>query len=524
MAAVQRDRDVKQDDSLVAVDRFIQATRDSGYKGTPSAIAELVDNAIQAGATRVVISIDADEVEPDGTPRVEVLDNGSGMDATILQQALRFGGSTRFNDREGLGRYGMGLPNSSLSQARRVEVWTWRTPKTAVTSYLDVDEIASGQVTKVPKPERTQRPSGAAALGFSSGTSVVWSRCDRLDHRRPATVANKLRPFLGRVFRYFLWDGVRIEVNGELVKPVDPLYLHERSLTCGGRLFGAPLEYEVAIPSSNGNGKVAGRVSVRFSELPVGEWHNLSNEEKRRLGVSKAAGVSVVRAGREIEYGWLLMGGKRKENYDDWWRCEVRFDPSLDEAFGITHTKQQVRPTHELAQVLVPDLEATAKALNRRVREAHERLKVAARVADSEGLAAAKERLLPPLPKVRLTAAERRSFQALERRHPRLALINTADNDQARLRYAIVEGEAGGTRFFGSYRRDGQIVLALNREHPFFKRFYRLLNEREDADSQALRRQLDLVLLAAARAEVQVGARAGRFIDAWSDAIATFLI
>jgi hypothetical protein len=308
------------------------------------------------------------------------------------------------------------------------------------------------------------------------------------------------------------------------VKPVDPLYLHERSLTCGGRLFGAPLEYNVEFPSSNGNGKSAGRVSVRFSELPVGEWHQLSNEEKRRLGVSKAAGVSVVRAGREIEYGWLLMGGKRKENYDDWWRCEVRFDPGLDEVFGITHTKQQVRPTHELAQVLVPDLEATAKTLNRRVREAHERLKVAARVADSEAVATSKERLLPPLPKARLTASERRSFQALERRHPRLALNNTADSDQTRLRYAVVEGEAGGTRFFESYRRDGQIVLALNREHPFFKRFYRLLNDREDESSQALRRQLDLVLLAAARAEAQVGTKADRFLDTWSDAIATFLV
>ena len=43
--------------SIVAVDRFIQATRDSGYKNTSSAVAELVDNAIQADATRIRITV-----------------------------------------------------------------------------------------------------------------------------------------------------------------------------------------------------------------------------------------------------------------------------------------------------------------------------------------------------------------------------------------------------------------------------------------------------------------------------------
>src|SRR5262249_32188384 len=53
-------RGSESDDTLVAVDRFIQATRDSGYRGTPSAVAELVDNALQAGASRVVITVEQD--------------------------------------------------------------------------------------------------------------------------------------------------------------------------------------------------------------------------------------------------------------------------------------------------------------------------------------------------------------------------------------------------------------------------------------------------------------------------------
>jgi hypothetical protein len=263
---------------------------------------------------------------------------------------------------------------------------------------------------------------------------------------------------------------------------------------------------------------------VRFAELPIEEWHRLSNDEKHRLGISKAAGVSVVRARREIEYGWFFMGEKRKENYDDWWRCEVWFDPSLDEAFGITHTKQQIRPTSDLLRVLVPDLEATAKALNRRVRQVHERLKVARRVADSEAVAASREHLLPPLPHPRPSPAARRALEALERRHTRLIVPDAGEESSEELRYAIVEDEVGGTRFFRSFRRSGQLVLTLNTDHPFYRRLYRPLSERDEPGVASLRQQFDLFLLAAARAEAAVGVSASRrFLDTWSNSVATFL-
>ena len=220
-------RDPRGEDSLVAIDRFVLATRDSGYKGTASAVAELVDNALQAGGTRIVIRVEHEEGGEGLT--LSVLDNGCGMDAGTLGQALRFGGSSRFNDRRGLGRYGMGLPNSSLSQALRVDVTTWQTKHTAIASFLDVDEIAAGATVRVPRPLQTSVPGQAVTLGLNSGTLVSWSRCDRLDHRRPSTLERKLKSFLGRVFRHFLWGGVEITVNGEQVLPIDPLFLQKVS-------------------------------------------------------------------------------------------------------------------------------------------------------------------------------------------------------------------------------------------------------------------------------------------------------
>src|SRR5438105_366865 len=189
-----------EDFSLVAVYKFILATRDSGYQGMESAVAELVDNALQAGAQRIVVNVAADGDDDPHPLRIIVQDDGSGMDRRILRQALRFGGSTRFNDRSGLGRYGMGLLNSSLIQARRVEVYSWQRGAHPWFSFLDVDEIAEGRIAQVPDPKSSTFPNWFDKPKSPSGTLIVWTRCDRLDHRRPGTIARKLHVPLGRIF------------------------------------------------------------------------------------------------------------------------------------------------------------------------------------------------------------------------------------------------------------------------------------------------------------------------------------
>ena len=42
---------------LVLPENFVLATRDTGYRSPAYALAELVDNAIQAGASQVIICI-----------------------------------------------------------------------------------------------------------------------------------------------------------------------------------------------------------------------------------------------------------------------------------------------------------------------------------------------------------------------------------------------------------------------------------------------------------------------------------
>nr|BFF14352.1 hypothetical protein GCM10025699_56550 [Microbacterium flavescens] len=152
----------------------------------------------------------------------------------------------------------------------------------------------------------------------------------------------------------------------------------------------APLAYELRTP----DGGLAW-VHVRFASLPVHRWHDLDKITKRRSGIVGGGGISVLRAGREITHGWHLMGGKRRENYDDWWRCEIEFEPALDDHFGITINKQGIRPSAELREALEPELESIARMLNARVRQSFEDVKFQAAAQISCRVAATADPDLP---------------------------------------------------------------------------------------------------------------------------------
>ncbi len=142
--------------------------------------------------------------------------------------------------------------------------------------------------------------------------------------------------------------------------PIDPLFLRTND-SDDAIPFGTKIEYRVQVPSEPDQ---TSTVTVQFVELPLEKWHALSNEQKQFKGISKGAGISIVRGGREIDYGWFFMGKKRKENYDDWWRCEVCFEPELDEIFGVTNTNQGIRPQDFLKAILSADMEQIAHSLN----------------------------------------------------------------------------------------------------------------------------------------------------------------
>jgi len=83
--------------------RLIRSLRDMGYEFA-AAVADLIDNSIEARANTVRL-----DVEWNGEDSyVMIADNGIGMSASQLREALRFG-SERDYDTEDLGKFGLGL-------------------------------------------------------------------------------------------------------------------------------------------------------------------------------------------------------------------------------------------------------------------------------------------------------------------------------------------------------------------------------------------------------------------------------
>lgn len=506
------------DYSIVALNRFINATRDAGYKNTSSAVAELIDNSFEANASLVEIVFEESNIKRE--LKVIVYDNGHGMTPSVLRLALQFGGSTRFNSRAGAGRYGMGLPNSSLSQARRVDVFSWTRTGTIWWSYLDVDEIETGSAQSVPKPIRVH-PGSVDRMGKSPhGTVVVWSKCDRLNHKRAKSLAGKLRSELGKIFRKQIYDGKTIKINGEVVNPVDPLFLRKGANLIGGTQYGPTLKYEVQIPDRINRARTAS-VSVVFSELPIEKWHVFSNDEKRAYGISKGAGVSVLRGNREIDYGWFFMGTKRKENYDDWWRCEIQFDADLDELFGVTHTKQGIHPTDEILSVLAPDMERIAHDIHSRVRNRFLKIKSDEVASPAQSLAARRDYLFEPPSKELLKTNEAAQYGIAV--NPKVNLKQIFPG----LTYRIEHKAIREVSFFIPLVLKKEVILILNEEHPFYEQVYSQAGE-TTLVMKGFRQSLELMLFAAARAEYSVRGKMQRgwaikYRESWSNILAAFL-
>lgn len=508
-------------DNIVLLPQFILATRDSGYKNIAAALAELVDNSFEAKATRVDISIDGENHRSEKEFYIAVCDNGTGMTPDVLKIAVQFGGSTKFNSRKGIGRYGMGLPNGSLSQARCLDVYTWQKPGHIWWTYLDSDEIAHSRRAKLAKPKQVTLPADIKPVDTKHGTAVIWTNCDRLSFKKLDTLIAKLHISLGRIFREFLWSGKSLRLNGTDIMPIDPLYLRKGNNLIGAKPYGSPLIYEIALPEIIGKEKTSS-LTVSFSLLPVDEWHSLSNEEKRSHGITKGAGMSILRAGREIDYGWFFSGSKRKENYDDWWRCEIKFAPLLDELFGVTHTKQGIRPTEFITKILSPDIERIAHELNYRVRNAFIAVKKECTELKSEKKAAEVDcRLEPPPLKNTSTVIKKNGLVSSETKTGRNVI-------HSRLKYKIKQACIEHEDFFKCSLNSGIIELELNEDHPFFTDVYSRLIKSDSAHNDINRTHLELILLAAARATLSIKGKRevgsiNSFRRIWSNNLSAFL-
>ena len=163
--------DTQSDYSIVSPQLTVQAMRDSGYKDTDHAIAELIDNSVEAKARLIEMIAVETPADPDvpysraKISEIAVADDGVGMNRTILRRALRFGDGTRLGrSSRGIGRFGVGLPAASVSQCERVDIWTWQNgADNALRCHLDLDQIKDG-ATDIPDRSTNPCPTAGEPL------------------------------------------------------------------------------------------------------------------------------------------------------------------------------------------------------------------------------------------------------------------------------------------------------------------------------------------------------------------------
>jgi DNA mismatch repair ATPase MutL len=127
---------MKEKENLPFAPQLIESMRSLGYS-FETAIADLIDNSVSANASRIDILL-----TPTENPQLIIFDNGCGMTANELEEALRFGARSPLEERKenDLGRFGLGLKSASLSQCRKLIVASKKDNRISCCSW-DLDYI-----------------------------------------------------------------------------------------------------------------------------------------------------------------------------------------------------------------------------------------------------------------------------------------------------------------------------------------------------------------------------------------------
>ena len=185
-------------------------------------LAELVDNSVDAFLSsgsrgqlfpQVNIEVSSNAEIRRGGGKLHVSDNGPGMSAEMLKNAVRAGFSGN-NSIDKLGLFGMGFNVATARMGNRTEVWTTRAEDDYWSGVrIDFDEMERSSSFQAPSLRRRKSASESQA----HGTEIVVSKLDRErgHYLRSGGGAKATRDRLSRVYNKIMREvGLRIFVCG----------------------------------------------------------------------------------------------------------------------------------------------------------------------------------------------------------------------------------------------------------------------------------------------------------------------
>ena len=353
--------------------RTVASLRDIGYD-TPRAIADLVDNSIAAGATRVDVAF---HFAGEGS-WIRVTDNGAGMDGATLQEALRYGSARDYLE-DDLGKFGFGLKTASTSQCRKVTVASRKARQNARLEVrcLDLEHIEETSRWEILVLDGAERPEQVTEpLQGHTGTVVLWEDLDRiLEYKDPwgewakkklFALAEDVDRHLAMVFHRFLAGEVKgrpklsITINGRTaIEPWDPFCRSEPKTE--------------SFPAKDL--KVAGDAGVGFvrvSSYVLPAQRDFSSDAAWRrasgpLQWNRQQGLYVYRTNRMIQSGgWNRI--RAQDEHTKLARMSLDFFPNLDAVFGINIAKAYVNLPQDLREQLQPLVSQCTRSADQKYR------------------------------------------------------------------------------------------------------------------------------------------------------------
>lgn len=502
---------------------FISTLRDVGYNSTTSALCEHVDNAVQAEATEIRIYFNQSGKHGSYEMDTLILDNGKGMEPAVLQLSMSFGGSMSYNDRNGIGRFGVGMKTAALSMSPSLDVYSWVEPKAFYRMSLDTIEIASNSIDalSLSEPELVPRlPDEIAdiltsqmeyprnnldrvasspeelpfALG-SSGTIIYLPKCDRLSYKMAKTLVDYATYDMSRIYREHIGKGVKIYINNRLLKATDPVYWMKNAVHTKLDVLKDIEEkhsklvntWQIDIPVSE-DSETTAPVSVRLYELPYESWGKLSKADlTKRLNLYDRHLVTVLRNEREVFAG--IREGIFKSHGDTLWtRVRIDFSGELDEAFGVAMNKQGIRPKKYVEDRIRIELQSDIARIRGEVakwrKNKNNPKPKTGELTESERRAKeADPHQGKPLPSPKADSPEEKAEIAANIRGLSIALKREGESDDEA--YTRVDNST----FITAYSHDeyhpfytletkyGKVILTINKAHRFYTDLYAPLSE-----------------------------------------------
>lgn len=314
---------------------MIETFRAIGYN-IETAVADIIDNSISAGAKNIWINFEWKGSET----WLSIKDDGIGMNNEELIQAMRPGSKNPLEDRSNkdLGRFGLGLKTASFSQARKLTViskkekfasvyWTWDLDFVKQTSNWDLikylpDEKFEKEISKL-----------------KSGTIVIWNDIDRVvkDFKQNdnktldtfLTVMMKVKNHLSMVFHRFI---ERKEIN---------IFFQDEKIIAWNPFLQNEPATQIFPKEIIQNGKVAIEGYVLPHKSKISEKQYKIAEGAK--GWNEQQGFYIYRNERLLLAGdWL--GLFRKEEHYKLTRIQIDLPNTLDAEWQIDIKKSVARP------------------------------------------------------------------------------------------------------------------------------------------------------------------------------------